>query len=69
MAYDVGKMGREIFVPKTDGTIIPNSKLGGGDTYYDLEVANGVTPEQMHMYMQQTCIRYIRKSCVIHSLQ
>jgi hypothetical protein len=30
MPITVGERGREIFMPKTDGTIIPNSNLGGG---------------------------------------
>ena len=29
-AYTVGEKGRELFVPNTSGTIIPNSALGGG---------------------------------------
>ena len=28
----VGERGPELFVPKTSGTIVPNNKLGGGDT-------------------------------------
>jgi hypothetical protein len=30
MPITVGERGREVFVPKTDGTIIPNQDLGGG---------------------------------------
>lgn len=29
MAYTVGELGREVFVPNTSGQIIPNNKLGG----------------------------------------
>lgn len=31
-AFLVGERGREIFVPKGPGTIIPNSKIGRGQT-------------------------------------
>ena len=30
VAYEVGERGRELFVPKVAGTIIPNHALGGG---------------------------------------
>ena len=29
--FMVGEQGRELFVPKTDGHLVPNHKLGGGD--------------------------------------
>ncbi len=29
--FMVGEQGRELFVPKTDGQLVPNHKLGGGD--------------------------------------
>ena len=29
MAYMVGEMGKEFFVPRTAGTIVPNDRLGG----------------------------------------
>lgn len=32
-AYWVGENGPEPFVPRTSGTIIPNHKIGGGDTH------------------------------------
>jgi hypothetical protein len=32
MAYTVGEMGKEVFVPNTSGQIIPNNKLGGNIT-------------------------------------
>jgi hypothetical protein len=28
--YMVGERGRELFIPKTDGNLIPNQDLGGG---------------------------------------
>ena len=30
--YMVGERGREMFVPTTSGTIVPNNQLGGGTT-------------------------------------
>ena len=30
--YTVGERGREVFVPTTSGTIVPNNQLGGGST-------------------------------------
>jgi len=30
MPYTVGERGRELFVPQTDGKVIPNHDLGGG---------------------------------------
>ena len=30
--YMVGERGREVFVPTTSGTIVPNNQLGGGNT-------------------------------------
>jgi hypothetical protein len=29
-SYLVGEQGRELFVPQTSGTIVPNASLGGG---------------------------------------
>lgn len=46
---DVGEFGREEFVPKTDGTIIPTNQLGGGDTYNIHLPDAGVTPTQVQM--------------------
>jgi hypothetical protein len=48
---DVGEMGRETFIPQTNGTIVPHNKVGGSVAYYTVNVANGVTPEQMRMHM------------------
>ena len=31
-SYLVGEQGRELFVPQTSGTIVPNASLGGGIT-------------------------------------
>jgi len=33
MPYIVGEVGPELFVPGNSGNIVPNDKLGGGDTY------------------------------------
>lgn len=48
---DVGELGRETFVPSVDGTIIPHNKTSGNVAYYTVNVANGVTPEQMNMHV------------------
>jgi hypothetical protein len=36
----VGERGPELFVPKVTGTIIPNSKLGGGDNVTNMVTVN-----------------------------
>jgi hypothetical protein len=38
-AYRVGEMGAEVFIPRTDGQIVPNNKLGGGGNTF---IFNGV---------------------------
>lgn len=38
-AYNVGELGKEIFVPSSNGTIIPNNGIGGGTTVINL---NGI---------------------------
>lgn len=40
MAYLVGEQGRELFIPRGSGTIVPNSKLGGGDSVTINHVTN-----------------------------
>jgi hypothetical protein len=37
-AYNVGEFGKEVFIPRTSGQIIPNNRLGGGNTF----IFNGV---------------------------
>ena len=37
-SYVVGERGAEMFVPKTDGVIIPNNKLGGGGNVTNLNI-------------------------------
>ncbi len=37
-SYVVGERGAEMFVPKTDGVIIPNNKLGGGSTVNNFNI-------------------------------
>ncbi|WP_263378695.1 phage tail tape measure C-terminal domain-containing protein [Granulicella paludicola] len=56
--YLVGEAGPELFSPGTSGTIIPNHALSGGNAYYNVQVANGVTPEQMNMHMQTVLQQY-----------
>lgn len=34
-AYEVGEQGRELFVPQTAGTLVPNHALGGGRVVFD----------------------------------
>ena len=55
---DVGEMGRERFVPSTPGTIIPHNALGGGNTYYSVSVANGVTPDEFDMKLNSALRAY-----------
>lgn len=38
-AYNVGEFGKEIFIPRTDGQIVPNSQIGGGNVTINL---NGI---------------------------
>lgn len=37
-SYVVGERGAEMFVPKTDGVIVPNNKLGGGNNVTNLNI-------------------------------
>lgn len=46
---DVGEFGREEFVPKTAGTIIPTNQLGGRYTYNIHLPDAGDTPMQVQM--------------------
>lgn len=64
VAYEVGEVGRELFVPETDGTIIPNgalSRMGGGGTtvinHYHLTVNAGVGDP---VAIGNQVLRYIR---------
>lgn len=45
-SYLVGEQGAELFVPKTNGTIIPNSDLGGSGTVnnYNINVSGALDP-------------------------
>ena len=55
VSYDVGEMGREEFVPDTPGTIVPHNQTGSGNAAnYTINVPNGVTPEAMHMFVQDS---------------
>jgi hypothetical protein len=58
VTYDVGEMGREQFTPTSDGVITPNNRLGNGGASYTVNVANGVTPEQMRMHVRQALSEY-----------
>lgn len=46
--YIVGEVGPELFVPDSNGTIIPNDKLGAGSTYnysFTINAASGSTQD------------------------
>jgi len=45
--YLVGERGPELFTPKQRGTIIPNNALGGGGVSLTLNVASGVTRQEL----------------------
>lgn len=53
VAYDIGEAGRERFVPSVPGKIIPHSAMSGDAAIYNVQVANGVTPEQMRVHVRQ----------------
>jgi len=55
-AYDVGEMGRERFVPDSDGHIVPNHQLTGGGNYYDVHV-EGSWSAQARQDMQRMLAR------------
>ena len=44
-SYLVGEKGAEIFTPNQNGSIIPNSKMGGGGTVINLNVTGAIDPE------------------------
>ena len=44
-SYLVGERGPEIFTPSGNGSIIPNSKMGGGQTVINLNVTGAIDPE------------------------
>lgn len=50
--YRVGELGHEDFVAPTNGYIVPHSQTSSNGASYTINVANGVTPEQMHMHVQ-----------------
>lgn len=53
VTYDIGEAGREEFTPSVPGTVTPHSANGRGNAYYNVQVANGVTPEQMKMHVNE----------------
>jgi len=38
ISYLVGEQGPELFTPKTNGTIIPNNRLGGGSSVTNINI-------------------------------
>jgi len=55
--YEVGEAGAELFTAPSDGTITPHNAIGG-NTYYAINVANGVTPEETDMRVQAALKAY-----------
>jgi VIT1/CCC1 family predicted Fe2+/Mn2+ transporter len=43
--YNVGEMGREVFVPHSNGSIVPNHSLSGGNTYYHIDASGASAAE------------------------
>lgn len=52
-AYDIGEMGRERFVPGTDGYIVPHHELTGGGVFYDVHIPAGATAAQVRQDMHR----------------
>ena len=44
-SYLVGEQGPEIITPRTNGTVIPNNKLGGGDVTLQVNVINNASQQ------------------------
>jgi hypothetical protein len=67
-AYMVGERGREMFVPRTPGMIVPNSALrsAGGPTsvshnpIYNITPAQGVTPSQLAAIIDRNNQQFVR---------
>jgi hypothetical protein len=59
--YRMNESGQELFAPSVSGKIIPaGSSSGGGSSpiVYSVNVANGVTPEQMDMHVRAALQAY-----------
>lgn len=59
--YQINENGQELFAPSMNGRMIPHGQTvggGGGAVYYSVNVANGVTPEQMKMHVQTALQEY-----------
>ena len=41
--YVVGEQGPELFVPNSSGTVVPNNKLGGGQTVNNTYITNSIS--------------------------
>lgn len=67
-AYIVGEQGQEVFVPKSNGSIIPNNRLGGGGGNVQVNVYNqfggeaNVEVQQKDQGDQKILDIYIRKA-------
>lgn len=44
--YIVGERGRELFVPRQSGSVVPNHALGGGGGGFSLQIVNNGTPKE-----------------------
>src|SRR5690606_38290165 len=51
--YLVGERGRELFTPKTSGTIVPNHAMGGVTINSTVNAAPGTNPAQLKAYLDQ----------------
>lgn len=59
--YRINENGQEYFRPSVEGSVIPHGSSpsgGGGNVYYSVQVANGVTPEQMNMHVRAALEQY-----------
>ena len=61
----VGERGPELVNLPGGSSVIPNNRMSdytgrgsNGDMYYTVQVANGVTPEQMNMHVQAALQAY-----------
>lgn len=54
-AYLVGELGRELFVPATNGRLVPNNQVGGagGGPVFNVSIGAGVDRAQVMLAMRQ----------------
>jgi hypothetical protein len=56
VSYDVGEMGREKFVPDTNGHIVPHHALGEGGAFYEIH-AEGASAAEVDQRVQRALSR------------